>query len=141
MDPGCLTAGVEAGELEVVVPYVTPKTTAAALQRVPALTAGLNVRVLLIAVHTLPYPLPFICPALLHAHLVEELMELAAQCALPVQPEVILARDFAEGLRFAVKPSSTILIATERRFWQTQEERVAHFLARDGHKVALVHIS
>jgi len=139
-DPGSLTAGAEAGELEVVVPYVCPKTTAAALQRVPALTAGLNARVQLIAVHTLPYPLPFVCPTLLHAHLVEELMELAAQCALPVQPQVVLARDFAEGLRFSVKPSSTVLIATERHFWKTREERVAHFLARDGHKVALVHI-
>src|SRR5580700_6221674 len=67
-DPGCLTAEGEAGELELVVPYVCPNTTAAALQRAPALTSGLNARIQLIAVHALPYPLPFVCPALLHAH-------------------------------------------------------------------------
>ena len=141
IDPGCLNVGAPDGELEVVVPYTGPETTAEALGRVAALTAGLNARVLLVAVHTLPYPLPFVCPTLVHAHLVNRLIELASLCSLPVQPQVVLARDRAEGFRFALKPSSTVLVATPRRFWRTPEEKLARSLARDGHKVALVYIA
>ena len=145
IDPGCLTAGEAGGELELVVPYTGPETTGAALERAPALTAGLNARVLLVAVHTLPYPVPFVCPSLVHAHLVEQLLELASHCALSVQPQVILARDRMEGFRYALKPGSTVLLATHRHFWlapvwHTQEEKLARSLAEAGHKVALMHI-
>jgi len=105
------------------------------------LTAGLSARVVLIAVHTLPYPLPFVCPALVHAHLVEQLTDLASGCALPVHPQVVLARDRAEGFRYVLKPSSTVLVGSHKHFWQTQEEKLARSLARDGHKVVLVHIT
>ena len=141
MDPGSLTEDAGHGELEVVVPYTEPSTTAAALERVAALTAGLNARVLLIAVHTLPYPLPFVCPTLVHAHLVEQLTELAGRSRLPVQPQVVLSRDREEGFRFALKPASTVLVATRRHFWRTEEEKLARSLARYGHKVALMHIA
>src|ERR1022692_3120786 len=99
IDPGCLTADGADGELEGVVPYTGPETTAAVLERVAVLTAGLNARILLVAVHTLPYPVPFVCPTLVHAHLVEQLLELAGHCTLAVQPQVVLARDRLEGFR------------------------------------------
>ena len=116
MDPGHLDAGAQDGELEVVVPYTGPQTTPAALERAAILTAGLNARVLLIAVHTLPYPQPFVCPASVHAYLVEQLVDLASLCPLAVQPQVVLARDLDEGFRFALKPASTVLVATRAAF-------------------------
>jgi hypothetical protein len=141
IDPGCLSAGEAGGELELVVPYTGPETTAAALDRAAVLTAGLNARVLLVAVHTMPYPVPFVCPSLVHAHLVEQLVELASQCALAVQPQVVLSRDRMEGFRYALKPGSTVLVACPRRLWRTQEEKLARALAQAGHKVALMHIA
>jgi hypothetical protein len=141
IDPGSLTEGGAEGELEVVIPYTGPSTTAAALESAATLTAGLNAQVLLIAVHTLPYPLPFVCPALVHAYLVEQLTELASQSRLPIHPQVVLSRDRDEGFRYALKPGSTVLVAAHRHFWRTQEEKLARSLARDGHKVALVHIA
>jgi hypothetical protein len=141
IDPGRLDTGGADGELEVVVPYTGPASTAAALDRLPVLTAGLNARVLLIAVHALPYPLPFVCPTLVHAHLVEQLVDLASRCPLPVSPQVVLARDVQEGFRYALKPASTVLVATGRHFWRTPEEKLARSLARDGHNVALVYIA
>ncbi|MGD0872095.1 MAG: hypothetical protein ABSB88_21310 [Bryobacteraceae bacterium] len=140
IDPGCLETDGVGGELEVVIPYTEPLVTAEVLRRLPALTAGLNARVSLIAVHTLPYPLPFVCPALVHAHLVEQLTELASGCALPVHPQVVLARDRMEGFRYVLKSSSTVLVGSRRHLWQTQEEKLARSLARDGHKVALIHV-
>jgi hypothetical protein len=96
---------------------------------------------MLIAVHALPYPLPFVCPTMVHAHLVEQLTELASNCPLPVHPQVVLARDLQEGFRYALKPASTVLVATRRHLWRTQEERLARSLAREGHKVVLVYIA
>jgi len=144
IDPGCLTAGEAGGELELVVPYTGPDTTAAALERAAQLTAGLSARVLLVAVHTLPYPVPFVCPSLVHAHLVEQLMDLASHCTLGVQAQVVLARDRMEGFRWALKPGSTVVVASRRHrthVFHTQEEKLARALAGAGHKVALVHIT
>jgi hypothetical protein len=140
IDPGCLETDGVGGELEVVVPYTEPSVTAAILKRLPILTAGVNARVSLLAVHTLPYPLPFVCPTVVHAHLVEQLVELASQCALPVNPQVVLARDREEGFHYALKPSSTILVGTFKHLWRTAEERLARSLARYGHKVVLIHV-
>jgi hypothetical protein len=140
IDPGRLDMGGADGELEVVVPYTGPETTAVALERAAVLTAGLNARVLLIAVHTLPYPVPFVCPTMVHAYLVEQLLELAGHSTLAVQPQVVLARDRLEGFRYALKPGSTVLVAAHKHIWQTQEEKLARALAADGHKVALMHI-
>jgi hypothetical protein len=140
IDPGCLETEGVSGELEVVVPYTEPSVTAEVLRRIPALTAGLNAQVSLIAVHTLPYPLPFVCPALVHAHLVEQLTDLASGCTLPVHPQVVLARDRTEGFRYVLKPSSTVLVGSRKHLWQTQEEKLARSLARDGHNVALIHV-
>jgi hypothetical protein len=140
IDPGCLETEGVGGELEVVVLYTEPSVTAEVLRRVPALTAGFNARVSLIAVHTLPYPLPFVCPALVHAHLVEQLTDLASGCALPVHPQVVLARDRGEGFRYVLKPASTVLVGSRQHLWQTEEEKLARSLARGGHKVALIHV-
>jgi len=141
IDPDCLTGDDGSNELEIVVPYTGPETTAAALARVEALTAGLETRVHLIAVHTLPYPVPFVCPSLVHAHLVEQLLELASGCGLTIQPQVVLARDRIEGFQYALKPCSTVLVASRRHMWRTEEEKLARRLAEAGHKVALLHIA
>lgn len=142
MDPGFLaTNGEGAAELELVVPYSDPETTAAALASAAKLTAGLNAHILLLAVHTLPYPVPFVCPSLVHAHLVEQLLDLAAGCSLPVQPQVVLARERLEGFKYAIQPGSTVLVATHRHIWRTPDEKLARALAGAGHKVVLVHVA
>jgi len=139
IDPGSLEVGGSA-ELEIVVPYSEWALTQAVLRRAVALSAGLNVRIHLVAVHASPYPAPAGCPVLVHARLVQQLIDLAGACPVPVNSQVVLARYWDEGFRYAVKPHSTILIGTRRRFRRTQEEKLAQALAREGHEVALLHI-
>ena len=67
IDPGSLETDGYAEELDVVVPYTEWSVTDALLKRAAALTAGLNARLTLVAVHTVPYPAPFGCPAAVHA--------------------------------------------------------------------------
>lgn len=126
--------------MEIVVPFTEWSVTSEVLQRAVGLSAGLNVKIHLVAVHTTPYPATLGCPALVHAHLVEQLADLAGRCPMPVNPEVVLARYWDEGFRFAMKPQSTVLIGTRSHFWRTHEEKLARALAREGHQVALLHI-
>lgn len=139
IDPGALELS-GADEMEIVVPYTEWSVTSEVLRRAVALTAGLNVRIQLVAVHTAPYPATLGCPALVHAHLVEQLVDLASRCPIPVNPQVVLARYWDEGFRFAMKPRSTVLIGTRSRLWRTHEEKLARALAQEGHQVALLHI-
>jgi len=126
--------------MEIVVPFTEWSVTSEVLRRAAVLSAGLNVKIHLVAVHTTPYPATLGCPALVHAHLVEQLVDLADGCSIPVNPEVVLARYWDEGFRFVMKPRSTVLIGTRRRLWRTHEEKLARALASEGHQVALLHI-
>jgi hypothetical protein len=139
IDPGSLETKGSA-ELEIVVPYTEWSVTRELLTRAVALVAGLQARILLIAVHTTPYPNPIGCPALVHVHLVEQLIDLAGICPIPVTPQVVMARYWDEGFRYAIKPHSIVLIGSRRRLWRTHEEKLAQALAREGHQVALLHI-
>jgi hypothetical protein len=140
MDPGTLDFGGAGAEIEVVVPYNERALTEAVLRRAAVLTAGLKAAIRLVAVHAIPYPLPFHCPTALHAHLVEQLVDLASRCPSSVDPQVVLARYRDDGFRHVLKPASIVLIGTRKRPWPTREEKLARSLARDGHQVALLHI-
>ena len=140
IDPGSLETVGFAGELDVVVPYTEWSVTDALLKRAVALTAGLSARLTLVAVHTVPYPATFECPAAVHAYLVERLVDLASRCPLPVNPEVVLARGRTEGFAYVLKPESIVLLGARKHWWRTEEEKLARTLARDGHKVVLLHV-
>ena len=140
IDPGQLGSGAFSGEVELVVPFTEPDLARALLRKAVALTAGLQARISLVAVHAVPFPADFRCSAATHTFLVERLTELAAECPLPVNPLIVLARSSEEGFRYALRPESTVLVGTYRRFWRTYEERLARTLVADGHKVALLHI-
>jgi hypothetical protein len=139
-DPASIPSAEAGQDLEIVVPFTEWSVTLAVLDRAPLLTAGLNARLRLVAVHTLPYQAPFYCPALVHAHLVQQVMDLAAHCELPVEPVVVLARSREEGFRHALTPGSTVLLGSRKHWWRTFEESLARMLASEGYQVALLHI-
>lgn len=140
IDPGQLGTDAFSGDLELVVPYTDPALARALLRKAVALTAGLQARISLVAVHAVPFPADFHCATSTHAFLVDQLTELAAECPMPVNPQVVLARSREEGFRYALRPDSTVLVGSHRHFWRTSEERLARTLVSDGHKVALLHI-
>src|ERR1039457_553321 len=140
IDPGQLGTDAFSGELELVVPYTDPDLARALLRKAAALTAGLQACISLVAVHAVPFPADFHCPASTHAFRVDHLTALAADCPLPVNPLVVLARSREEGFRYALRRESTVLVGTRRHVWRTSEERLARTLASDGHKVVLLHL-
>jgi hypothetical protein len=140
INPGQLGTDAFTGDLELVVPYTDPDLARILLRKAAALTAGLQARIALVAVHAVPFPADFRCHAATHSFLVDQLTELAAACPLPINPQVVLARSREEGFRYALRPESTVLVGSHRRLWRTSEERLARRLVADGHKVALLHI-
>ncbi|HEV3200805.1 MAG TPA: hypothetical protein VGZ73_23040 [Bryobacteraceae bacterium] len=141
IDPGCLDTHGVGEDLEIVVPYTEWSLTQAVLERTDGLTAGLNAKVMLVAIHTVPYPAVFECQAAVHTYLVEQLVELASQCPLSVEPQVVLARSRVDGFRHVLSDRSLVLVGTRKRWWRTREEILARALARDGYNVALLHIA
>jgi hypothetical protein len=139
IEPGAFEQASDA-KLELVVPFTVPTVTQAVLERAESLTAGLNARISLVAVHSVPYASTFGCPSSTHAFLVEQLVELSAGCRLPVHAQVVLARSRDEGLQYVLRPGSTVLLGSRRRRWRTPEERLARKLAGDGNNVVLVYV-
>jgi len=129
----------QAAELEVVVPYLDPKVTAKVVDRAAALAAGLNATLHLVAVYVAPYPTELRFPAAMKEHLTGRLTEMAENCAMPTRIDLVAARDRNQGFRQVLKPGSAILLGTRRRWWWTREERLARALAREGHRVSLLH--
>jgi hypothetical protein len=140
IDPPGLESSSPQSQIEIAVPYTEWSLGQATLARAVHLSAKLSAAVRLIAVHTVPYPLPFGCPAAAHAHLVEQLVDLASACPLTVHAQVVLSRSRQEGFRSALPAEAIVFIGSRRRLWQTAEERLAAILAADGHKVALLHL-
>ncbi len=140
IDPGQLGADAFSGELELVVPYTDLELARALLRKAVALTTGLQARILLVAVHAVPFPADFRCLGSAHSFLVEQLAGLADECPLPVNPQVVLARSREEVSATRCAAESTVLVGTRRSVWRTSEERLARTLVADGHKVALLHI-
>jgi hypothetical protein len=140
IDPGSLETGGTGEEIEIVVPYTEHSLAEAVLERAAHLAAGLNATIRLVAILTLPYPLPFLCPVAVHARLVEQLGALTRRSPLSVDPQVVLARYQDDGFRHVLKPGSTVLIGSRKHLWRTYEEKLARSLARQGHSVALLHV-
>ena len=80
----CKTLGI--GHLRILRPLLL---FAFAGWEAVALTAGLQARICLVAVHAVPYPADFRCQQSTHAFLVDQLTALAADCPLPVNPLVV----------------------------------------------------
>ena len=105
IDPGQLGTDAFNGELGTRSPYTDPGLTRALLRKAAAMTAGLQARISLVAVHSVPFPADFRCLSCTHTFLVDQLTELAAGCPLPVNPQVVLARSRQEGFRYALHPN------------------------------------
>jgi hypothetical protein len=125
-------------DFQVVVPHRESRLTRAALKYAASLTDGLNVRLRLIDIHVVPYGVPLDRPTVSPRYVERRLRTLAQDCAFPVSPEIVYARDWEQGLRRALGPGSVVLIAFQRSWWRSSEKRLANRLRKLGHQVIWV---
>ena len=121
-----------------VIPYTHPSITREALAAAASLTGGLSARVLVAAVHVVPFPADLHFPELVRIHLEARLAELAAESPVAVEPVVVLARSEEEGIACIAPRGATVIIGARKRLWPTRERRLALRLKRSGHSVAVL---
>jgi len=129
-----------ASDLQVVIPHRSPETTRAALKYAQTLATDLNVRLRLIDVHVVPYGFPLNKPSVNPKYLARRLRGLAEESALPISAEIVLARDWEQGLRRALGPSSLVLMPIKRSWWRTSDKRMASRLRKLGHQIVWVEL-
>jgi hypothetical protein len=123
---------------QIVIPHRKIWRTRAALRYAESLTNGLNVRLRLIEVHVVPYGVPLEKPTVSPRYVERRLRTLAQECLSPVSAEIVYARDWEQGFRRTLGPSSVVLIAFQRSWWRTSEKRLANRLRKLGHRVIWV---
>jgi len=132
---------VKSGRIEVVIPHKSPEGTRAALEYAAVLGIGLNLTARLVDVHVVPYALPIEKPSVQREHLENNLRRVSASSRVPVTPELILARDWEDGLRRSLRPRSVVLIPIRKKWWKSQDKRMAERLRKHGHQVIWVEYS
>jgi hypothetical protein len=123
-------------ELDLVVPFTTPRLTRAALDAANRMGNGLNGAVRLLQIQVVPYPLRIEESPVMMDFLKSRLTKL--ESLLPLRAEIFLARDFEPALENALKEHSIVVLASPARPWRTRTERLADRLRRDGHTVVMV---
>jgi len=132
---------------EVVVLYTGHPSTLAALRTASQLVHGLNIRIRLLALYCVPYPLPVDQPPI-HVQFLEETFDsLAAQWRaadtrndeLTLTADLRLCRDRWEMLKHAAGAVPSVLVIARRPRWlglfPRQEDWLARKLAKAGHHV------
>jgi hypothetical protein len=128
----------EAGVLDIVVPYTTPRLTRLALREAQELTLKLPSRIRLLRMLTVPYPLDLRYPPVALDILREQTRQVARGIAAS-DIVLFLTRDPEQSLLKMMRPGSIVVIASEKRWWRTEQERLQRLCERHGHQVALVY--
>jgi len=122
--------------LDLVVPFTDPQLTRRALRAASHLGQGLHAAIRLIKIQTVPYPLDP-CQSPVDVPFLEKQLR-SFHAGLPVTTQIRLTRDFERELEAALNPASVVVLASKKRPWKTQIERLASHLTRHGHQVVLV---
>ena len=124
--------------LQVVIPHRTAQLTRAALKYAASLSNDLNARIRLIDVYVVPYGVSLDEPPVNPRHLARKIRQLAQESAVPVSAEVVYARDWEQGFRRSLAPSSLVLMTIKRSWWRTSDKRLAARLRKIGHQIVWV---
>jgi hypothetical protein len=124
--------------LPLTIPYTSTDMARQALRAAENLSRGLNVSVRLVAVQIVPFPCPVNRPPVALHHIAGPLERLAAEADIPVEVNIVLARDATAGYLEVLPHDSLVLMAARKRWWPTREMRLARRLARARHSVVVI---
>lgn len=133
-----LSSVAETALLDIVVPYTTSRLTRLALREAEELALKLPSKIRLLRMHTVPFPLDLRNPSVALSILREQTRQVAR--GIPTaEIAVLLTRDPDETLLKTLRPGSIVVIASEKRWWRTAQERLKGICERHGHQVALIY--
>jgi len=137
-DTGCPECPPERdaeSQMEVAVVFTSVKATLAALRTAGALASRLRYRITLVVPQIVPYPLPLTSPPMLLDFSERQFRVLAGQSPVDTVVRIYLCRDRMDALVQMLKPRSLVVVGGRRRWWPTEETRIARRLRRAGHEV------
>jgi hypothetical protein len=125
-------------ELRVNVVFTRIEQTLAALRTAARLAADLRARLVVWVPQVVPYPAPIDSASVPRAFLVRRLLTVANESRIETRIRVCVCRDRRTVLSGALPPRSIVVIGGSKRWWPTQEQRLAAELWRQGHHVVFV---
>ena len=90
--------------------------------------------------YAVPYTLPLEKPAVPEGFLEEQLRALQRDSPAEISARICLCRHPRQGLREVLEPHSLVVIGGRKRWWPTEEQRLARLLKKDGHHVVFAEI-
>jgi hypothetical protein len=123
------------GQLEVALLFTSPEATINALEKMAALLAGLNARINLIAVQSVPYTLALNNPAVPISFNEQRLQDIASESPIETTASLYICRCPFETLTSVLKRGSILVVGIRRKRWPTWEKRLARKLHSAGVRV------
>jgi hypothetical protein len=128
--------GQEADQkLNIAVVFTSVDSTLAALKEAGDLANSLGARIKLVVPQVVPYPLPLETPPVLVEFNENRFRVMASQSPVETSVHVYLCRDRFETLAAVLKPGSIVVLGGKKRWWPTNDERLARQLRREGYEV------
>jgi hypothetical protein len=132
----CESTAAETAPLDIVVPYTTPHLTRLALRKAEEMASAIHCGIRVVRLQAVPFPLDLRNPPVALSILREQTRQVARGIQAS-EIAVILTRDPEDTLIRTLSPSSIVVIASEKRWWRTAQERLKRICERHGHQVAL----
>lgn len=126
--------------LEIVVLFTSQDATAAAINCAAMLLRGLNGRISLLDMESVPHQLSLESPPVSGEFIKQRLLELANTSSVEVTGYVYFCRFPLEAVVSILKTGSLIVIGCRKRWWPTWEGKLAGRLRKAGYQV-IVHES
>jgi len=125
-------------DLEVNVLFTTIKGTLSALRVAAKLADDLGARIRVIVPQVVPYPLDLSHPPIKPEFSARRVCTIASEHAIDTEIQVCLCRDKRDATLAVLKPNSIVVVGGRKRFWRTEETRMADSIRRQGHQVVFI---
>lgn len=131
--------GIERVPLRLYVLATSTPGTRAALEAAARYAHGLDARIVLLVPHVVPYAQTLDHPADAVDFVANRFRALAAEVDVDISIRVCLCRPQSAALTPLIPKDAAILIGGRtRRWWPTQEQRLARTVMRTGRRVLFV---
>jgi hypothetical protein len=120
---------------KVFVLYTGVRETIDALRSATRFAAGLDLRVEVVVLRVVPYPLPIDKPPASPSIVISRFKELVESAGIDSTIRVYLCRNRREALTAVLPAGSTVVIGQRERWWPTSYGRLARWLRDSGQQV------
>ena len=125
-------------QLSVFVIFTSTPQTLKALEKAAAIAKPFGAGIAVLAVQTVPFPLPLDRPPVPFEFIIKRFQEMAGEFPEKTKVFVYVCRDQMEALKRILPPNSSIVMGLRKRWWPTRDRRLAKKLGRAGHEVTLI---